>query len=76
MGRIISSPDDAKTSSFTSFVLSRLNECLRHPTSGTFSLALASEGHPLSIMGFYLFSVSGLMTHFGIEGAVLSRYFK
>lgn len=41
-----------------------------------FALADASQGHPLSTLGFYLFHKSGLIEHFGLKPAALARFLR
>ncbi|KAF6253310.1 hypothetical protein COO60DRAFT_1547491 [Scenedesmus sp. NREL 46B-D3] len=41
-----------------------------------FALADASQGHPLSTLGFYLFHKSGLIEHFGLKAGALARFLR
>jgi hypothetical protein len=41
-----------------------------------FALADASQGHPLSTLGYYLFHKSGLIEHFGLKAGALARFLR
>jgi len=41
-----------------------------------FALAEASNGHPLSTLGYYLFHKAGLMEHFNLKPVNLARYLR